>query len=255
VLQQEVEGSTKTIDGDINDGDISDGDIPFCYFLETAKELAATSKSDDTDYESLLLKSKRLFAKKKRQALQQQVEGAYESNEESDGDTLLCDLKDNDGTPVQKSKVGLVTMQDFKIHEESCDDDDDDDDEDDDEDDDDDDDDDYGQKNTKVTNDNVSARYLKVGKVKDQKLGKENKKKVKRNTRCKKRNKPDNLWGKLRSSNGDPNSKKVNKRKPKYVVDVKFQKNAAKEREFIRRIHDHTRPMPHASYWPWSKKK
>ena len=101
----------------------------------------------------------------------------------------------------------------------------------------------------------MTARYLKIGKVNDQKLGKENKKKVKRNTCRKKKNQPDNLWGKLRSSNGDPKSKRSYARRPKYVVDVKFQKKAAKKREFIHRLNDLSRPMPPDSYWPWSKKK
>ena len=104
----------------------------------------------------------------------------------------------------------------------------------------------------KVIIDNVTPRYLKIGKVNDPKLGKENKKKV-RVTRRKKKN--DNLWGKLCSSNGDPNPKRSYTRRPKYVVDVKAQKKREKKREFIHRLHDFSRPMPPDSYWPWNEKK
>ena len=212
-------------------------------FLVNSKAPTASSDSEDTVDDSFLLNSKRTFPKKLPPKLQQGVEGspnnfgAYESSDESDGDMLLCDLKDKVGTPFQKSKVGLVTMQDFENDEESSDDDVDDDDD--------------GKKNTKVTIDNVTPRNLKIGKANDQKLGKENKKKVKGNTRRKKKNQPDSLWGKLRSSNGEP--KKAYARRPKFVVDVKAKKKEKQEREYIHRLHDLTRPMPPPSYWMGKK--
>ena len=75
--------------------------------------------------------------------------------------------------------------------------------------------------------------------------GKENATKTKPAARGGK-TKANNLWGKLCSSNGEPDKKKT--RKAKYVVDVKEKRKQKEEREYIRRLNDLTRPMP-KSFW------
>ena len=56
-----------------------------------------------------------------------------------------------------------------------------------------------------------------------------------------------NMWGKLCSSNGKPTKRKTPS--AKYVVNVKEKKkNRKREREYIQRLNDLTRPML-KSFW------